>query len=112
MTIVSTMATTKNDRIYVRVKDEIKDEFQLVADYRGLTPSALLHSLIVKTIHEQRDVTPQIFTENKIADDDSLKEIDGGLQDQLPPRKISINAKPKNKTKKAKETFSTGNGDE
>ena len=55
------MATVKDDRIYVRVSSEIKADFETVAAYRGLTPSAMLHSFIVKTIHEARQDSPQIF---------------------------------------------------
>lgn len=49
------MATTKDDRIYVRVSSDIKEEFKEIAEYRGLKPSTLLHSLIVKTIHEEKE---------------------------------------------------------
>jgi antitoxin component of RelBE/YafQ-DinJ toxin-antitoxin module len=65
MTIVNTMATVKDDRIYVRVSSNIKLDFELVAAYRGLTPSAMLHSFIVKTIHEARQESPQIFERGK-----------------------------------------------
>lgn len=61
MTIVSTMATVKDDRIYVRVSSDIKLDFELVASFRGLTPSAILHSFMVKTIHEAKQESPQIF---------------------------------------------------
>ena len=61
MTIVNTMVTVKDDRIYVRVSSEIKADFEIVADFCGLTPSAMLHSFIVKTIHEARQESPQIF---------------------------------------------------
>ena len=65
MTIVNTMATVKDDRIYVRVSSGIKKEFEIVAAARGLTPSAMLHSFIVKTIHEARQESPQIFKRDK-----------------------------------------------
>ena len=65
MTIASTMATVKDDRIYVRVGSEIKKEFEIVAAGRGLTPSAMLHSFIVKTIHDARRESPQIFKRDK-----------------------------------------------
>lgn len=60
MTIVSTMVT-KDDRIYIRVTTQIKEEFEKVAEYRGLKPATLLHSLIVKAIHETRKENPEIF---------------------------------------------------
>lgn len=80
MTIVNTMATVKDDRIYVRVSSDIKQDFELVAAYRGLTPSAMLHSFMVKTIHEAREKTPQIFqrageTENKVSESENLDRV-------------------------------------
>lgn len=66
MTVVSTMATTKDERIYIRTTAEIKSEFETVAEYRGLTPSALLHSLIVQTIHRTREEKPELFNKQKI----------------------------------------------
>jgi antitoxin component of RelBE/YafQ-DinJ toxin-antitoxin module len=65
MNYVGTMATTKDERIYIRIKSEIKEDFEKVATYRGLTPSALLHSLIVKTIHQVKEEKPQVFSEVK-----------------------------------------------
>ena len=52
---------TKDDRIYIRITTQIKEEFERVAEYRGLKPATLLHSLIVKTIHETRKESPEIF---------------------------------------------------
>jgi hypothetical protein len=60
MTIVSTMVT-KDDRIYIRVTTQIKEEFEKVAEYRGLKPATLLHSLIVKAIHETKKESPEVF---------------------------------------------------
>ncbi|HEX8289782.1 MAG TPA: hypothetical protein VF556_17505 [Pyrinomonadaceae bacterium] len=61
MTFVSTMADQKGERIYIRVSEKIRDEFDIVAEHRGLTRSGLLHSLIVKTIHETKKEAPEIF---------------------------------------------------
>jgi len=74
------MATIKDDRIYVRVSSDIKVDFELVAAYRGLTPSAILHSFIVKTIHEAKQESPQIFKragelENKAPDPEKLDRV-------------------------------------
>ena len=59
------MVTVKDDRIYVRVSSDIKADFEMVAAYHGLTPSAMLHSFIVKTIHDARRESPQIFKRDK-----------------------------------------------
>jgi antitoxin component of RelBE/YafQ-DinJ toxin-antitoxin module len=68
------MATVKDNRIYVRLSSDVKKEFEMVAAYQGLTPSAMLHSFIVKTVREAKEQSPQIFkgadaeeTENKSA---------------------------------------------
>ena len=63
MTVVSTMATTKDERIYVRVNAEIKEEFKKLAEFRGLDPSAILHSFIVRTVREAKVENPEIFSE-------------------------------------------------
>ena len=80
MTIVSTMVTVKDDRIYVRVSSDIKLDFEMVAAYRGLTPSAMLHSFIVKTIHDAKHESPQIFKrvgepENIAAESEKLDKV-------------------------------------
>lgn len=62
MTFVGTMANTKEERIYIRVTEEIRDEFDLVAEHVGLTRSGLLHSMIVKKIHDVKKEEPEVFT--------------------------------------------------
>lgn len=82
MTIVSTMATkkksskkpegnTKDDRIYIRVKTQIKDDFEAIAHYRGLKSSTLLHSMIVNLIHEEKEKRPQIFAAPQVAEENA-----------------------------------------
>jgi len=61
------MANTKDERIYIRVAEEIRDDFDAVAAYRGLTRSGLLHSLIVRTIHETKKEAPEIFDQPRIS---------------------------------------------
>lgn len=68
MSIVSTMGTTKDDRIYVRIASDIKNEFELVAKYKGLKPSALLHSLIVQKINEMKREAPEVFVAVPVLD--------------------------------------------
>jgi len=61
MTIVTMATKTKDDRLYVRVHSDIKRDFEILAEYRGLTPSALLHSMVVKTVREGREEKPALF---------------------------------------------------
>ena len=76
------MTTVKDNRIYVRLSSDIKQQFEMVAAYRGLTPSAMLHSFIVKTVHEAREQFPQIFklsdtgeTGNKTPETEKLDKV-------------------------------------
>ncbi len=66
MTFVSTMAQTKDDRIYIRVSEQNRIDFDLVAEHKGLTRSGFLHSLVVKAIYEARKETPEIFEHKEI----------------------------------------------
>ena len=54
----------KNDRIYIRITTKVKEEFEKVAEYRGLKSSALLHSLIVKAINEMKKENPDLFKDS------------------------------------------------
>ncbi|MCD9186760.1 MAG: hypothetical protein LUM44_10020 [Pyrinomonadaceae bacterium] len=57
--------TAKEERLYVRVHSDIKRDFEVLAKYNGLNPSAMLHSLIVRTIREAREEKPSIFDKPK-----------------------------------------------
>ena len=54
-------ANTKNDRVYVRLNRQLKRDFESLAHFRGLTPSAMLHSYVVQTVHEGRLANPELF---------------------------------------------------
>lgn len=72
------MTTSKEERIYVRVRSEIKDDFKATAELRGLKPSALIHSLMVKAIREEKDKSPVQFQDmlNKIKSRDRKTGLD------------------------------------
>ena len=80
MNIVSTMAT-KDERIYVRVSADIKEEFETVADFRGLKPATLLHTLIVKTIYEAKKENPEIFDKPRSEPDIPVKTLEEAKAD-------------------------------
>lgn len=61
MNDVLTMAMPKDTWLQIRIREEIKDDLRIAAELRGLTVSALLHSLIVKTIREEKEVQPSAF---------------------------------------------------
>lgn len=53
-------------RINVRTTEEIKRDLEITARLRGLTVSALINSLAVKAIREEKQIEPLAFKqENK-----------------------------------------------
>src|SRR5688572_13976980 len=53
--------TVKSRFLQIRINEDIKSDFQIVAELRGLSTSALIHSLIVKTIREEKAREPRAF---------------------------------------------------
>jgi len=108
MTIVRTMANgknrtktaNKNDRIYVRLNEQVKRDFELIAAYRGLKTSALIHSLIVQTIHKAREEKPELF--KSVVDEREVETGNSRLSEKLIARK--------NNSLGTSETFTTGDG--
>lgn len=104
MTFVMTMTANKDKKIQIRLKADIKEDFEAVAEFRGLTPTALIHSFIVRTVHETRAENPQIFAvaqkeDSKIKAEKESEELE----------KISTKSK-KGKSAQPKKTFTTGDG--
>lgn len=61
MNNVLTLFMAKDTYIQFRIREEIKQDLQTVADLRGLSMSALLHSLAVRAIREEKDISPLSF---------------------------------------------------
>lgn len=51
----------KEMRINVRTTPQIKRELEIAARLRGITPSALVNSVVVKAIREEKEREPQAF---------------------------------------------------
>ncbi len=51
----------KEIRINVRTTEQIKRDLEITAELKGLTVSALVNSLAVKTIREEKDREPKAF---------------------------------------------------
>lgn len=70
-----TMKTAKDTYIQVRIRDDLKEDVQITASARGLTMSALIHSLLTQAVREEKEKYPQVFKTQRIA---VLKEPAGG----------------------------------
>lgn len=52
---------TKGERMHIRIHPALKEDFKIVARLRGLTPSALVHSLIKAAVREEMAREPEAF---------------------------------------------------
>jgi antitoxin component of RelBE/YafQ-DinJ toxin-antitoxin module len=59
------MRANRDKKNQIRLKGEIKKDFEAVAEYRGLTPTALTHSFIVKTVHDAKLEIPHVFAKTE-----------------------------------------------
>lgn len=51
----------KTTSINLRISPDFRDEIERLADYHGLTMSSYAHSLLVKAVRREREVTPEAF---------------------------------------------------
>lgn len=47
--------------LQIRINEDLKEELRVAAEVKGLTQSALIHSLIVKAVREAKLETPSAF---------------------------------------------------
>lgn len=55
---------TKGKLVNFRVRDDLKREFEIVAELRGTTLSGLIHQLLVKAVREEKEREPQAFVKS------------------------------------------------
>jgi hypothetical protein len=55
------MTKLKGTYIQFRVREDVKDDLQKVAEIRGLTMSGLIHSMVVNAIREEKERDPAAF---------------------------------------------------
>ena len=51
----------KVNKLNIRISDELKAGLEAVAEYRGLTVSSYVHSLLVRTVREEKQNMPDAF---------------------------------------------------
>lgn len=49
----------------LRLRPDVRDEFAIAAELRGASMSGLLHQFIVRTIREEKELSPQAFKDAK-----------------------------------------------
>lgn len=65
---------SKEIRINVRTTEQIKNDLQITAELRGLSVSALVNSLVVRAIREEKDREPSAFRETKKQPESQTKD--------------------------------------
>jgi antitoxin component of RelBE/YafQ-DinJ toxin-antitoxin module len=58
---VMTTSKAKDAFLQIRIREEVKQDLAVLAELRGLSMSALINSLIVKAIREEKNADPIAF---------------------------------------------------
>ena len=98
------MTTAKEERIYIRIAAEVKDDLEALANFKGLKTATILHSLIVKAIQKARTENSQIFSASKHKNSRLFMEKDSK---KLPKNLINSKYKQSNDAQK---TFRLNDG--
>lgn len=61
MNIVVTNRRAKDAFLQIRIREDVKEELAVLAELRGLSMSALINSLIVRAIREEKMESPEAF---------------------------------------------------
>lgn len=95
------VASPKIKMINVRLKPLVHEEFKIACDLRGASMSSLMHQFIVRTIREEKELSPQTFKVLQSERFDDGKNLNGIPGQPLAPhskKKIPfIIPKPKEK---------------
>ena len=58
---VMTQRTAKDAFLQIRIREDVKQELGILAEARGLSMSALINSLVVKAIRDEKSQDPDLF---------------------------------------------------
>ncbi len=61
MNNVMTQSASKDTYIQVRIREDLKEDVQTTAKARGLTMSALIHSLLTQAVRAEKEAYPEAF---------------------------------------------------
>lgn len=86
MNIVMTLSRSKDTYIQVRIRDDLKEDVQTTAAARGLTMSALIHSLLTQAVREEKEAYPDAFRTRPAVDLTHVKSI-GEMTEEKPKRR-------------------------
>jgi hypothetical protein len=71
--MIDRASVVKTGWIQVRATDELRNDAKIVADLRGLSVSALVHTLLRQAIREEKEREPRAFTEPPRRPDTGLR---------------------------------------
>lgn len=63
MNYLYNVSTNKEVLVTIRVAENVREEFKKAAELRGSTMSGLMHQFIIRTIREEKQISPQTFAE-------------------------------------------------
>jgi hypothetical protein len=60
-TSILTKPMPTETRLNIRVKPELKSDLEHLAEFHGLTLSSYVHSILIKTVRREKEVSPEAF---------------------------------------------------
>lgn len=63
MNYLYNVATNKEVLVTIRIAENVREEFKKAAELRGSTMSGLMHQFIIRTIREEKQMSPQAFAD-------------------------------------------------
>lgn len=62
MYVVMTTIKAKDAFLQIRIREDVKQDLAIVAELRGLSMSALINTLVVKMIRDEKELSPGAFS--------------------------------------------------
>lgn len=59
--MLTLVASSKEKMVNVRLRPETHEEFKIACELRGGSMSSILHQFIVRTIREEKELSPKVF---------------------------------------------------
>jgi hypothetical protein len=98
--MLTVVANPKTKMINVRLAERMHEDFKIACELRGASMSSLLHQFVVRTIREEKELSPRSFLKDQKANDITNRPT-GARLSSTSPHKLGVYRNSKEKKKKA-----------
>lgn len=75
--VMTAIGQGKDTYIQFRVREDLKEDIRRTAEARGLSVSGLIHSLLVRAIREEKELSPDAFQRERSEHEEIIKKAGG-----------------------------------